>query len=184
MDNKGHRNVPVFGLLFDEDEFLSKEEEVELTEAVERVVFQPGEVLIEEGSKPGCLLVLTSGRAEVSKRVSGYSDRLLAVLDASNKNVLIGERNLLSNREASATVRALEKTEALKIARERFQAKIAKERPAAYKLAYGIACVLAERIADTNESIAQIAAHLEDTKAEHLVRDLDLFRDKLAEWSL
>ncbi len=173
-----------FGLLFDEDEFLSEEEEVELTEAAERIVFQPGEVLIEEGSKPGCLLVLTSGRAEVRKHVSGYSDRLLAVLDASNKHVLIGERNLLTNREASATVRAQEKIEALKIAREWFQAKIVEGRPAAYKLAYRIACVLAERIADTNEAIVEVAAQLEDAESEQPVRDLDAFRDKLVEWSL
>ena len=184
MDSKGHRNVPVLGLLVAEDEFLSEEEEVELAEAAEHIVFQPGEVLIEEGSKPGCLFVLTSGRAEVRKRVSGHSDRLLTVLSAANANVLIGERNLLSNREASATVRALEKIEAIKIARERFEAKITEERPAAYKLAYRLACVLAERIADTNESVAQIAAQLEEAESEQPVPDIDVFRDKLVEWSI
>lgn len=165
-------------------ESLTDEERAELTEAAEYVVFGPGEILIEEGTKPGGLFVLTSGRVEIRKRVSGHGDRLLAILDASNEKTVVGERGLLSDREASATVRAREKAEAVKIPSQKFRMMIADGRIAAYKLIYRIARILAERMARNNEVIVEIAAELETAGSNTTTRELDVFRNKLMkEWS-
>lgn len=162
-------------------EFLSDEEREELAEAAELAAFAPGEVLIEESADAGGLFVLTSGQVEIRKRISGRADRLLAVLDGSSEEAVFGERALLGHEGASATVRARGKVETVKITREKFAFMIAQGRPAAYKLTYRIACILAERMAKTDETIARIAARLEDAGAE---RDFEVFRDKLLrEWA-
>jgi DUF917 family protein len=51
----------------------------------------------------------------------------------------------------------------------------------AYKVAYEIGRTLAEKMAQTDESIAKVVAKLEDAESD---RDFDVFRDKLIrEWS-
>lgn len=162
-------------------EFLSEEERAEFTEAAEVAVFGPGEVLIEEGSRPSSLFILTSGQVEVFKPTSAQANKVLAVLDASNEKTVLGERGLLSDKEASATVRALGQVEAVKIPREKFASMIADGRLAAYKLAYRIASILAERMARNDETIVEIAAQLEETQS---AGDFEAFREKLMrEWS-
>src|SRR5215203_2861462 len=86
--------------------FLSEEERAEFARVVEHTIFEPGEILIEEGGEPAGLLVLMSGQVEVNKRVPGRSDRLLAVLEPANGRAIVGERGLLSDSEASATAGA------------------------------------------------------------------------------
>ncbi len=98
MDRADPRNVTFF-------EFLSEEERLEFAQASELVTFGPGEVLIEEGNEPGNLFVLTSGRVEVLKHIPGREDRRLAVLDATKERTVVGERGLLTDNQASATVK-------------------------------------------------------------------------------
>ena len=88
-------------------EFLTEEEREEFAEGSELVTFEPGETIIEEGAEVGSLFVLTSGRVEVRKSLSGGRDRLLARLDATNEPTVVGERGLLGGSAASATVRAV-----------------------------------------------------------------------------
>jgi CRP/FNR family cyclic AMP-dependent transcriptional regulator len=168
------RNVRFF-------EFLSDEERAEFAEAAELAVFEPGEALIEEGAKPSSLFVLTSGQVEVRKRVPGNGDRLLAVLDARNERTVVGERGLLDNRGASATVRASGRVEAVKIPRETFRAMIREGRPAAYKLAYRISRILARRLARLDEEVVEAVREIERQGET----DLDVFREKLVtEWTI
>lgn len=162
-------------------EFLSDEERAEFAEAAEFVAFEPGEVLIEEGGKPSDLFVLTSGRVEVRKRIPGHDDRLLAVLDATNERTVVGERGLLGDRGASATVKAQGQVEAVKIPRKVFQVMIQEGRPAAYKLACRITRTLARRLARLDEEVVETVRELE-RRGE---TDLEAFRDKLiTEWTL
>jgi CRP/FNR family transcriptional regulator, cyclic AMP receptor protein len=162
-------------------EFLSEEEWGEFVEAAEFAVLEPGEVLIEEGAKPSNLFVLTSGQVEVLKRIPGHGDRLLAVLDATNERTVVGERGLLGDRGASATVRASGEVEAVKIPRETFRRMISEGRPAAYKLAHRIARILAHRLARLDEEVVETVRELESGGET----DLEAFRDKLiTEWTL
>ncbi len=170
----GERNVKFF-------EFLSDEERAEFEEVSQLRVFGPREALIEEGERPGRLFVLTSGKVEVHKRVPGHGERLLAVLDATNERTVVGERGLLCDNRASATVRARDEVEAVVIPREKFRAMIQEGRPAAYKLAYRIARILAGRLTRLDEEVVETIRELE-RRGE---TDLDLFREKLvAEWTV
>jgi CRP/FNR family cyclic AMP-dependent transcriptional regulator len=154
---------------------------VEFAEASELVAYTPGETLIEEGSEPSSLFVLTSGRVEVSKRIPRHGERILAEIDAANEKTVVGERGLLDSRGASATVQAKGEVEAIKIPREKFRAMISAGNPAAYKLATRITRILARRLVRLNEEVVETIRELEDRGET----DLDVFRDKLVtEWTV
>jgi CRP/FNR family transcriptional regulator, cyclic AMP receptor protein len=162
-------------------EFLSEEERAEFTKAAELAVFGPGEVLIEEGGEPSSLFVLTSGQVEVSKRIPGQYDKLLAVLEATNGRTIVGERGLLSDSESSATVRASGEVKAVKVPRETFRSMIQEGRSAAYKLTYHIVHILAERILRLDQEVVETIREIEHRGET----DLDVFRDKLmTEWTI
>ncbi len=168
------RNISFF-------EFLSDEERAEFEEVSEFAIFAPGEALISEGESPDCLFILSSGKVEVHKRVPGRGERLLAVFDAANERTLVGERGLLCDNRAAATVRAREEVEAVAIPRETFRAMIQDGRPAAYKLAYRIARILAKRLTRLDEEVVETVRELE-RRGE---TDLDVFREKLvADWTM
>jgi CRP/FNR family transcriptional regulator, cyclic AMP receptor protein len=174
MDGNEPHNVGFF-------EFLSEKERAEFIKATELTMFEPGEILIEEGSEPSSLFVLTSGQVEVHKRLPGGGDRLLTVLEAKNGRAVVGERGLLSDSETSATVKASGEVEAVKVPRGTFQAMIREGRPAAYKLAYRIARILAERLARLDEEVVEAAREIERQGET----DLEVFRHKLmTEWTV
>ena len=164
-------------------EFLSDEERAEFAEAAELAVFGPGETLIEEGGEPGSLFVVTSGQVEVCKHIPGHGERPLAVLDATKERTVVGERGLLTDGRASATVRAggAGEVEAIKIPREKFREMVREGRPAAYKLAYRISRTLAKRLARLDEEVVGAIRELEHRGET----DLDAFREKLVtEWTV
>src|SRR5215204_6800599 len=96
-------------------EFLTEEEREEFAEASEPVSFDPGESIIEEGAEQESLFVLVSGTVEVRKRLPGGRSRLLAEIDTSRGRTVVGERGLLGESGASATVRAGGEGEAIKV---------------------------------------------------------------------
>jgi CRP/FNR family cyclic AMP-dependent transcriptional regulator len=162
-------------------EFLTEEEREEFAEGSELVAFEPGETIIEEGAEAGSLFVLTSGRVEVRKSLPGGRDRLLAELDATNERTVVGERGLLGGSAASATVRAADRVEAIKIPRATFRRMISEGRPAAYKLSYRIARTLARRLTRLDEDVVEAIRELE-RRGE---TDLEAFRDKLiTDWAV
>ena len=162
-------------------EFLTEEEREEFAEGSELVAFEPGEAIIEEGAEAGSLFVLTSGRVEVRKSLPGGRDRLLAEIDATNERTVVGERGLLGDSAASATVRAAARVEAIKIPRETFRRMISEGRPAAYKLSYRIARTLARRLTRLDEEVVEAIRELE-RRGE---TDLEAFRDKLiSDWAV
>ncbi len=78
-------------------------EDVEaLARASRRVDLEPGEVLLEEGSPPDAMYVVTSGELEVTRGKTGVP-LLLNVMVAGD---LIGELGVAHGRPRSATVRA------------------------------------------------------------------------------
>lgn len=160
---------------------LTTGERAEFSGAAEPRVFEPGEALIEEGSEPSSLFVLTSGRVEVRKRIPGGRDRLLAEIDASGGRTVVGERGLLSRSGASATVRAASRVEAVEIPREVFRRMVSEGRPAAYKLSYSIARTLAERLTRLDEEVVETIRELEREGET----DLEAFRDRLmTDWTI
>jgi CRP/FNR family transcriptional regulator, cyclic AMP receptor protein len=161
-------------------EFLTEEERAEFAEGSELVAFEPGDKIIEEGGEPGSLFVLTSGRVEVKKRIPG-GERLLAEIDATNERTVVGERGLLGESGASATVRATDRVEAVKIPRQTFRRMVSEGRPAAFKLSYRIARTLARRLTRLDEEVVEAIRELESMGEA----DLEAFRDKLiTDWAV
>src|SRR5829696_4151751 len=117
-------------------EFLTEEEREEFAEASEPVSFGPGQNIIEEGANQESLFVLISGAVE-----------------ASRGRTVIGERGLLGESGASATVRAVDEVEAIRIPRDNFRRMVAEGRPAAFKLSYRIARTLARRLTRLDEEV-------------------------------
>ena len=162
-------------------EFLTEEEQEEFREGSEPVTFEPGEVIIEESGETHDLFVVTSGRVEVRKSISGGRERLLAEIDATSERTVVGERGLLGESGASATVRAASRVEAIRIPRETFRRMVSEDRPAAFKLSYHIACTLARRLTRLDEEVVETIRELE-RRGE---TDLEAFRDKLiTDWAV
>ncbi len=162
-------------------EFLTEEEREEFAEVAEPVSFGAGEVIIEEGVGQGSLFVLASGTVEVRKDLPGGGSRVLAEIDASRGRTVVGERGLLGESAASATVRAVDGVEAVKIPRDTFKRMVDEGRPAAFKLSYRIARTLARRLTRLDEEVVEAIRKIE-SKGE---ADVEAFRDRLiTDWSV
>ena len=162
-------------------EFLTEEEREEFAEASEPVSFGPGEKIIEEGEDQGSLFVLVSGAVEVRKGLPGGRSRLLAEIDASLGRTVVGERGLLGESAASATVMVTGEVEAIRIPRDTFRRMVAEGRPAAFKLSYRIARTLARRLTRLDEEVVEAIRELENRGET----DMEAFRDRLiTDWSV
>lgn len=162
-------------------EFLTDEERAEFMEGAGFVSFRMGDEIITEGGRPTSLFVLTSGKVEVRKSIPGARDRLLARIDADRERTVVGERGLLGASGASATVRCASEVEAIEMPRETFRRMISEGRPAAFKLSYRIARLLARRLTRLDEEVAEAIREL-DRRGE---TDLEAFRDRLVtDWTV
>jgi len=162
-------------------EFLTEEEREEFAEVSEFVSFGVGENIIEEGEEQESLFVLASGAVEVRKGLPGGRSRLLAEIDTSRGRTVVGERGLLGESGASATVTAVTGVEAIRIPRETFRRMVAEGRPAAFKLSYRIARTLARRLTRLDEEVVEAIRELE-SRGE---TDMEAFCDRLiTDWSV
>jgi len=162
-------------------EFLTEEEREEFAEVSDLVSFGAGEEIIKEGGGSGGLFVLTSGRVEVRKSLPGGGSRLLSEIDAADGPTVVGERGLLGESGATATVRAVGGVEAIKVPRDVFRRMVAERRPAAFKLSYRIARTLARRLTRLDEEVVRAIRELE-SRGE---TDVEAFRDRLiTDWSV
>jgi CRP/FNR family transcriptional regulator, cyclic AMP receptor protein len=162
-------------------EFLTEEEREEFAEGSEVVAYMPGETIIAEGREPAGLFIITTGRVEVSKSLRTGRDRVLAEIAALDESTVVGERELLGESGASASVRAVSRVEAVKIPCETFRRMVSEGRPAAFRLSYRIARTLAQRLTRLDEEVVEAIRELErDGEA-----DLDAFGDRLVvDWAV
>jgi len=95
---------------------------------------------------------------------------------------VVGEMGLLTEPRAAASVEAMTIVEAHGVGRDRLLEMLDADSPAACKLVYEIGRTLAERMATTNETVAEVILRLENTAGRS--DDIDLFRDQLIQdWS-
>jgi len=167
------RDVPIFKQL-DEDE------RAEFEELAEPMSFEAGQRILEEGAPEGWLYLLTSGTVEVYKKVLPGRRQRLATLEAPT---VIGEMGLLTEPRATASVEAMTRVEAHGLGRDLLLEMLDADSPAACKLVYEIGRTLAERVAATNETVAEVISRLENTDARES-EEVDVFRDRLVQdWS-
>jgi CRP/FNR family cyclic AMP-dependent transcriptional regulator len=157
---------------------LNDEEREELEELLEPAGFEAGETIFEEGGPEEWLYVITSGVVEVHKMVLPGRRQHLATIEAPT---VVGEMGLLTEPRAAASVEARTRVEAHGIDRDRFLEMLDDDSPAACKVVYEIGRTLADRMARTNESIAEIIGQLEGGGE---TTDFEIFHDRLIrEWS-
>jgi CRP/FNR family cyclic AMP-dependent transcriptional regulator len=165
------RDIPFF-------RHLNDEEREELEELLEPAAFEAGETIFEEGGPEERLYVITSGTVEVHKAVLPGRRQHLATIEAPT---VVGEMGLLTEPRATASVEARTYVEAYSIDRDRFLEMLDNDSPAACKVVYEIGRTLADRMARTDESIADILGQLE--RADEAT-DFDVFQDRLTrDWS-
>jgi CRP-like cAMP-binding protein len=135
------RNVPLFAGL--DEKALEA-----LAGFTFRKTFEAGELIVEEGRTGNGLFIIVSGSAEVVKGLQTVQPRTVAKLGAGDP---IGEMALLGEWPRSASVRVLEATECVGIDRWIFLDHLDKEP----KLALRMLQILALRLAETNERLAE-----------------------------
>ena len=166
------RDVPYF-------RHLNDEEREDLEELLEPAGFEAGETIFEEGGPEERLYVITSGTVEVHKAVLPGRRQHLATMAAPT---VVGEMGLLTEPRATANVEARTRIEAYGIDRDRFLEMLDDDSPAACKVVHEIGRTLAERMARTDATIADIIGRLEGAGDEDT--DFDVFQDRLIrEWS-
>lgn len=164
--------VPVF-------KHLNAEERAELEALLEPASFHAGQAIFREGGPEERLYVITSGTVEVHKRVLRRRRQHLATVQAPT---VVGEMGLLTEPRAAATVEAVTSVEAHGIDRDKLLEMLDADSPAACKLVYEIGRTLAERMAKTDQTVAEVIARLEDAQAGG--GDVDVFSDRLSrDWS-
>src|SRR5215212_7898984 len=167
------KDVPIF-------KHLDADERAEFEKLLEPVSFEAGQMLFEEGAPEERLYVLTSGTAEVYKTILPGRRQRLATIEAPT---VIGEMGLLTEPRAAASVEATTRVEAHGLGRDHLLEMLDADSPAACKLVYEIGRTLAERMAATNETVAEVISRLEITNARGS-EDIDVFRDQLVQdWS-
>lgn len=164
-------DVPIF-------KHLDADERAEFEELLEPASFEAGMMIFEEGASEERLYVITSGTAEVYKTVLPGRRQHLATIEAPT---VVGEMGLLTEPRAAASVEAVTRVEAHGVGRDRLLELLDDDSPAACKLVYEIGRTLAERMAQTNATVAEVVSRLENSRE---AEDIDVFRDQLVkDWS-
>jgi CRP-like cAMP-binding protein len=134
-------SVPLFSSL--------EPEAIESLEAFTfRKRFEPGEIIVEEGRTGNGLYVVLSGKVEVVKGLDGPRPQTLAVFGPGEP---FGEMALLADWKRSASVRAIDEVECLGMDRWAFLVHLNREPQLAIKMVQ----MLAQRLAETNERLAE-----------------------------
>ena len=117
---------------------LAEEELAALAQIALEQEYEPGEILFEEGQPPHHLYIILRGKVAVFHRV-GDEERAVAYL---GEKECVGEMTILDDEPRSASVKAAEKTVALKVDRESFRELIL-ERP---QISFAIFKILSGRL--------------------------------------
>jgi cAMP-dependent protein kinase regulator len=97
---------------------LTGEELLSLMERLELRVFQPKEVILQEGQLGGSMFAIVEGGVEVVRKLEGGGERTLAFLGEGD---LFGEMAVLTAGPRLASVRAIERTMVLELPRARVE---------------------------------------------------------------
>lgn len=129
---------------------LDSEELAALADIALEKEFAPDEVIFEEGQPAHHLYILVHGKVEVFRRVDS---RQYPIATLGEKECF-GEMAILDDEPRSASVKALEPTQVLKIDRESFR-ELVTERP---QISFAIFKILGSRLRHKNLEIEHVAS--------------------------
>jgi CRP-like cAMP-binding protein len=140
---------------------LSDAEMASIAPILETRTIAPGAELFREGDPGDGLFLVVSGEIDVVKR-GPAGERSLAKLSTG---AVLGEMALITSEPRSATCRAVGETVVLRLPAARFRALRDSGSAAAYKIASGIAEVLARRLAAMNTKVLEFTERMEASGA-------------------
>ncbi|MCF8241263.1 MAG: aspartate ammonia-lyase [Melioribacteraceae bacterium] len=145
---------------------LNAEEINLLAENFEEKTFDTSELLFSENNPRRNLYVIFDGEVELFKRTSFGDEKRLAFF---SKYDFLGEGSLLDDSPHSTSARALLRTTALFISREKFTALIEKHGAIALKIFSHVARVISRRMRQANTRVINVAHQYLSgrTRSEH-----------------
>jgi CRP-like cAMP-binding protein len=139
-------------------EGLTSNETLDLLAEAEKSVFAAGDYIIQEGERGAFMYVIVAGKVEITKWVNGSFEKPLAEFGAGDS---FGEMALVDNLERSASVKALTPCTLLRLSDQTFR-----QIPAiGAKIYRNIACLLSQRLRNTNAMISLLMAENDDKSA-------------------
>ncbi|MDX1442486.1 MAG: cyclic nucleotide-binding domain-containing protein [Gammaproteobacteria bacterium] len=113
--------------------------------------FGPDEVLLEEGHKPGGIIIIRSGEVKVCRDHSGFQ----IALAEEGPGTIFGEMSFIESEPANASVITLSKVEILYITHEHVQS-IIRENPGFYgRFFQSLAYILSQRLRETTGQVTR-----------------------------
>jgi CRP/FNR family transcriptional regulator, cyclic AMP receptor protein len=115
----------------------------DLVGGMRHLTYAPGEELIHQGALPDGVYVIVGGRVQILTKLPGGGENLIAVLEPGST---VGDLALVGMARRTATVRALDRVEALYTDSQVFRAALVQLRPSAIKVLRKLAVILSERL--------------------------------------
>ena len=137
---------------------LSVSELSEIVSIMDIQQYKVGEVIFVEGDIGDAWYTIFKGRVSVEKHTPFSADSSMASLGTST---CFGEMAILDDAPRSATITVQEETLLFRFSRTKFERLLDDGSLGAYKLVYGMACVLAQRQRQLNIRIAELVQELE-----------------------
>ena len=135
---------------------LRKKEIKRLVELAEIQEFERDEVIVSEGSEGDALFLLYDG--EISVCTKNKNDEILTLASMCDKGAFFGEIALVDPGPRSATVKADGEAVLLKLGKVDLERLFAESTSAKGTIMQNIACVLAQRLRDSNVKLALFSA--------------------------
>lgn len=117
-----------------------------------------GHTIFKEGDPGDAWYVIFEGEADVSKANEGRPEKVIAHIGA---HACFGEMSILDHSPRSASVKACGDATVLRFPRDAFEALLAEDNLAAYKLVHEMAKVLTVRARKTSQELAKALADME-----------------------
>ena len=157
----------------------------QVLDVADRVAFEPGRLILEQGASSRDLWLLLGGSCEVSRRTDpAKADSRRVVLAVLEPPGHFGDMSFFSPSPHSADVRAVTAVDLLRITHADYRDLIAEGVQAAYKLAYNVTESMVRRLRRMDDWVAELAvstaSHEEAQRPEW-----QSFREKLFDrWNL
>ena len=147
-----------------------------------REAYKQGEKLFDEGDEANALFLLADGEVEVHKRGHSGNSALLARMAPGS---ILGEMGmLLREPRSSRAVVISPAATVLRVSVKDFQDNLAQNPTVAVKLIHALARVLAGRLRDINQRVADIAERNVNQSAHEQIEEFASFKKKLlTDWS-
>lgn len=152
-----------------------------LADAVERREFEPGDRLIVEGETSRRLFGVLEGRVEVLKTDDSGESRRLAVLE---DETVLGEHGFVLAEPRTATVRALDRVDALSLDGRDFDELDAERGDIARRIEHNILRMLAHRQTEINRELLAVLDEADGESAYHCDETNDLGDQLMRRWTV